>query len=619
MKRILLLLILSAVAIAVYLLIGEQRAAARRAPSGWEEIAGKDPEVGKGAAETADDTEPAGVVVRGQVQDVRGLAIADARVRLLTPWAQEKSEATTGEDGRFVSSSPTAGLLQCLAAAPGYIPAAGPWLEVGGRKEVDAGTLVLARGGLSISGHVVDVNGAGLPEIELYVESETPDEAWARREEAWEDLHTESDADGRFTFAGLREGLYRVRTELVVAGEWNSVTKEHVKAGTEDLRVELSQFQHSASFRLSLRVTLPDGSLLPRGVVAVHHDSASKTFLIREGVADVDLSGRPPFAFYVSHPTTAERKPLPLRLAYEEGLPAGQHKRTLVLEPGAQMRGRVAAAGAPLAGAVVRARPFATYRRHLLGEPDPTEGLVFAAYAMNPSVETTTDESGCFTLDGMLDGHHIVEARYAGYRPARRFVPAVAGDESVVIEMVPTVRQDVRVEAPAGSILGGGHFILWELSPAGPAYASSQATSLGRKSRSRSFTVTFDKLTSGAAYRLRVRSGNTFAPATIDLVAGGETVVVPLTEGEVLAGRVVREDGAPVAGATVQATPSLPPWTNRHLLEVAALVQPKTTTDLAGNFRLQGLTDDPVQVRAVAPGLVQEGGPRSLLPGGDDA
>ncbi|MHC4932524.1 MAG: carboxypeptidase-like regulatory domain-containing protein, partial [Planctomycetota bacterium] len=524
----------------------------------------------------------------------------------------------TEGDGQFAAHYQRAGLLKCLAAAPDHIPTAGPWLQADGTNDLYAGTLVLDPGGLPIAGRVVDASGTGIPEIELRLEAEAADEAWARREEAWEDISSETETGGRIAFSGLREGLYRVRAEIAVAGEWTSITTEHIEAGTQDLEIVVSRSPREAEFHVCLTVALPDGSPLPAGGLHLRSDNSGTWLAIHDGKVEGALEGIPPFAFLVWHPASSAGNSLPYRPVFVEGLPPGRYERSIVLVPGERMRGCVVTGGAPLPDVKVTARPLATYRRNLLREPERRKGPVFDSRLPHAaSFEGRTNEGGRFALVGLFKGPYVVQAQLAGYRPVRRFVAAEAGDENVIVEMVPAVRQEVRVQAPIDAILGGGHLMLWELTRTGPSYVTSLTTSVGRRSRSRFFTVTLGDLKPGATYRLHVRPSHAFAPATTEFVAGGETVVVRLARGESLAGRVIREDGSPVAGATIQAAPALPPWTERHVLEGAALVQPKTNTDLAGQFRLTGLIDDVVQVQASAPGLVLAAGPRRLTPGSD--
>jgi len=587
-------LFVAAGAAALFVLLPSRSGEERAAPRSAARSAGQDAAPPAPEAQAADDESTR--CVRGRVEDADGAPVAGARVRLLHPWSRCAETVADGQ-GRFAVPCTDEELFRCFVSAPGFIPAAGPWREGAGHGEVDAGGLVLERGGLPISGRVTDPDGTGLAEVEVFIEAEQPDEIWDLRGECSLGDWAKTAADGSFAFHLLPPGLYRVRARLWRAPRMLTFTMEHLAAGTDDVRLIVPAARRQEAFALRLKVQLPDGTPLPRGLLVVGDQQDYTREEITNGRVETEVLGYPPFSFLVVPFSSGPVGPTSVT-----DLPAGVCARTITLEPGLELRGVVLAGGAPLPGAKVRVCPI---------EKNDRPGRAVFGGGIVRYLRTTAD--GRFVATRLLPGLHRVWVECAGYRT--RIVAVEAGAEELVVELDRSLPQEILLVPPPGEELGAGRALLWQLTPLGTVFIKSETVRADRDARGSSLVITFHDLTPGAAYRLRAGAGwswpGPYAPVTRDFRADGEPVRVAFETGHALAGRVVREDGAPVPVAAVGLRPDLPPASEYAEF---TLSEPWTTTDLEGRFTLEHLADEAVGVTAAAPGLVQRS-PLRVTPG----
>jgi carboxypeptidase family protein len=103
-------------------------------------------------------------------------------------------------------------------------------------------------------------------------------------------------------------------------------------------------------------------------------------------------------------------------------------------------------------------------------------------------------------------------------------------------------------------------------------------------------------------------AGPVTAPIQLQAAAQLSGVAIPLSPGGVIAGRLLDEDGAPLAGATVEAQARRLD-AGRQTLETVATAQ----TDDRGEFRLAGLASGSYYVRAFDPAFANAGDETGLL------
>lgn len=165
------------------------------------------------------------LVVRGRCVDEAGAPVAGVRVR--KDWRDSR---TTLDDGTFelVGIDPTEDTV--VVEPKDRTPVAFEDLP-DDRATLDLGDVVL-RKGLSISGVFLDETGAPVAAASIVVRP-TGDWNWSRS--------ATTDAEGRFTVAGLPEGAYSVQGDKGDGfARTRSVTVEDVRAGTTTLRLALS-------------------------------------------------------------------------------------------------------------------------------------------------------------------------------------------------------------------------------------------------------------------------------------------------------------------------------------------------------------------------------------------
>lgn len=189
--------------------------------------------------------------VSGVVVDERGDAVAGAEVVLTQPGADDRWLAATDVNGEFRVGALTAGVAYELqiADATGVLALAedsrGSVSTPADGTPVDGLRLVVQRDRLTISGLVVDANGAPVEDVDVMatvVASSAANEAVSE----WALLSSgpvpqlgpgsRTREDGRFTITGLSDDVYELRARAWSGGR---ASLERVRAGASGVRLEL--------------------------------------------------------------------------------------------------------------------------------------------------------------------------------------------------------------------------------------------------------------------------------------------------------------------------------------------------------------------------------------------
>lgn len=189
-----------------------------------------------------------------------------------------------------------------------------------------------------------------------------------------------------------------------------------------------------------------------------------------------------------------------------------------------------AAAGAPVAGAVVELHPPAE------ADPGPFSGGA-------PTQRTLTDAEGRFDFDAVPDGCVVGAARARGFAPASFAVEGAAPRE---VRLVRGGAVEGRAFFEDGSPASGAEVSLTTADADRPLRAAAEADGSFR----------FDAAPAGAATATAyVRGKGRSAPTDVAVAAGGVARVdLPLRRGPTLVVKVVDAAGRPVPGADVFAT-----------------------------------------------------------------
>jgi protocatechuate 3,4-dioxygenase beta subunit len=177
-----------------------------------------------------------GAVVAGVVADDRGTPMACAYVNLATDGGVAGGVHCDAH-GHFELEGVPAGRATLTASVDGFKEPAQLVLDVEDESVVESVALTIPTG-LSIAGRVTDVTGA--PSVRAVVLLHSSSTGGDAKDSIVASART--DADGRFRFAGLAAGAYRLDVRAEKSGEMRSAPKriDHVDAGTNDLVVVLA-------------------------------------------------------------------------------------------------------------------------------------------------------------------------------------------------------------------------------------------------------------------------------------------------------------------------------------------------------------------------------------------
>jgi len=550
-------------------------------------------------------------IARAQVLlDVRAQAGAGARHAFL---------ATTDEAGRFLAEGVPPGIVERISArAAGRV--ARTWRDVGREVRPGATThfeLSLLEGA-TLRGRVLDDQQAAVVGARVV----------AYGSGAYRPNETISDAQGRYTLAGLAPGDYQLyvkaRGYYDEAGpsvsessgglgiSWrrvggpNEAYKLHVEAAGDSLERD---FRIQRGLALSGVVLAPDGTPVAFAQVRWKHDKQPRrgqrggqrrpsrpgsagNLRGLEEIAVTDEHGRfqhpglgPPAGVWVVVAHTADACSEPERVSTFDG----PVTVTLRLRALGAIRGRVLdASGQPVSWLTVRL---------------DAKGVGTVAFDMS-------DEAGRFSFDGMTPGSYDVRAmarvqrrwKTVGSSPGLALTPGQEVGDLEVRAVVPESPSDPRprarrtqeepqrpiegtVWAPDGGLVESGR-----VSVRVEAGRSSSATVLHGR-----FSVRIDRRATTLSFRVsdpRDREGRTIIHAPFGLSgqpATGGPFTLKLEAGGVIAGRVEDDEGNGIADVKLSIGGD-PGWHRGGAGQT-------TRTDGDGAFRLEGLSEGEHRLR----------------------
>jgi uncharacterized GH25 family protein len=510
----------------------------------------------------------AGGVVRGKVNDKAGAPVAGANVSVVaqgTVFWRARRQAFTDANGQFSIAG--------LARRPVDIVA---WHESGASTIAPVDLVAKADNEVTITldvtgtlvGNVVDKAGKPIAEAQVIAEPEWSGSVKDRAEWLIRGVQeTVADQAGGFTFAGLPDGMYRVRAarpgaaEAALALSPGVVTKPGATAikvvvaadGRAVGKIEL-QGKPPAAFALTLGSTNP----VP--------------FATKDGSFALPAAGGT-FPLTVSGPGFVE---LTKTVTIEEG--KDTDLGTITVTAGRSISGRVLDAnGTPVAKATVAAGDLLT-------------GGGAELYIKNESInaqDTETDEHGRFVMQGFGQGAvTIVAGKGELGRSASMRLPPGPDSLTIDLALAPTTKLEGKV-TKAGAPLADTVIIA---NPIG-ALASNFFVTTGPDG-----TFALDSLAPGAYIVYPMLGGGGGSPKDIytrkvELVLGKTTHIdVDATPGPVTLTVSVKTDkGAPVARA--------------QLLAIAAKLDPKTIDEIRDGTHVPfGDVEVPIHMRGIADG-----------------
>jgi Carboxypeptidase regulatory-like domain len=574
-------------------------------------------------SETPPDTEEDGedpaepkrreFVVVGRVVDPDGEPVpgAEVIVGVLTVHGGAHKIATgkSGPEGGFSLKSPPVVLFRVSASKSGLGSAIVPWIDPGRREEIDLGTLALTRG-LSISGSVVD--GAGNPvgaDVSLDLEADPVPESWEHLKRATQNWTCqETTAKGTFRFVGVPPGLYRLSVDFSMGDDWGTFTKEHVVAGTEDVRVivpEGTPTQESERIRIRFKVFGPDDLPVPRGQCSVFSGAGSSSGSFRDGGGEKKMEVLYPAWLLVFDPRDEKDRPLPYAPIRVELTGATEEPIEVRLRAGLEVRGEVLADGEPAAVAfdVVASLP---------GDDVKEE------YANTVRFRVKSGEDGALAILGLPPGTITLELgssqRFVSMPP----MTVTVGDLDVTVRLRRSCVLKGAVLIPAGIVKPRVKVIIFEKMAGGRRVIQTTSGASEPKGKLTFVIRTLDPRRRYEVVASVAHSAGTFAPTWVrDIVPGGDPIEIVPEKGLTIRGTVQRSDGTSVGGALIRAVRPgprgaearsyLPEFT--YFDHSIPIPDPSTVSDGRGRFRLRGLGEGDLLLVATSPGLSSLAGP----------
>jgi hypothetical protein len=244
-------------------------------------------------------------------------------------------------------------------------------------------------------------------------------------------VHADTDDEGRFRFEGLVAGPWRVEA----FGPGTSDVQTGVEVGTENLvlRVEVE-----AGPGFVVHVLDPGGGPVPRFEVSFSGEAVEGSDEGTDGRFEAE-PGESWDHVLVARARDERGRLLPYAPAALDLTGRRELEVTIRLEPGAALEGRVVGPdGAGVAGVPMEARPQGTSR-----------------FEVALDAEAVSGPDGGFRLVGLAQGPHLLRAtvssRFAPFEP----IPVVAPASDVVVRLERGVSVTLRVVDPAGAPIVG--------------------------------------------------------------------------------------------------------------------------------------------------------------------
>ncbi|MDB4954676.1 MAG: hypothetical protein JWO36_2245 [Myxococcales bacterium] len=500
---------------------------------------------------------PGGTVEVTVTERSGGAPVKGAEVELRSWLSGLTWKAATNVDGIAKLTGVGAGWSPLVVHAKGYAQAAMMLRRSGSSDAPEHAALSLARGA-ALAGRVVDENGKAVENARVVATSAS--EALPVVDPRLDGVVT--GADGSFSIATLSAGTWRV---TATAGDYAPTTSapfmvdgEHARSGMELRLLAGAIVRGTVKDPTGAPVAAADVSVVVHGYVFWR--ARRQAFTDANGKFSV--GGLSPRAVdIVSWRDSAASTIVPADLAAKR-----EQEVTLTLDISGAITGTVVdKSGEPIGDAQV------------IAEPDETGDR--AAWSVRGVQETVTDQGGAFRFAGLPDGSYRVRAARPGATEA-----ALALSTGVVTKPSAT---PIKIVVPAdGRALGKV-----QLAEGKPATA---------------FTISLDNtnplpiVTTDGAFAIRAEAG-TFTLTVagpgfvttskqVTIAEGKDTDVgtLAVNAGRSISGRVLDEQGAPVAHATVAAGALLTGGGAELYIKNESIAAKDTETGAAGRFVLVG-------------------------------
>ncbi len=527
----------------------------------------------------------AGAALAGIVREEGGAPVAGAEVRAAVSGPSSVSPTgaivLTGEDGRFRAEGLPAGAVSYFeVTAAGFARHPPPnaaqqpvFLTAGEETEVE---VVLVRGG-GVTGKVT-LAGDGSPVPRARVSAVPPANLWDTQEGVL------TGEDGRYRLAGLAPGEYLLSVEADGCcqpgfpnprmgrppdGESAQKYKVRIDAGGAEVERDLVVERGAV-----VAGRVEDGLNQPVGgarVWVTSQSSPAPALTGADGAFRVTGLGEAAQAYVMAEGDGQRAQHGPV------SLPAGGEVSGIVLK---------LTAGGVIAGRVEMPD----------GSPPPggevwTEGQ--QRWWDRSAGGTPLAEDGTFRLAGVTAGQRVVAARVPGYPIARSDPVTVAEGAEVAgirLRLVAGLTIAGRVETPDGAPVAGALIGVY-----GPGI--EDGATMAQTGPDGKFTLS--GLAPGQHYLTARREGLTTATRQGVDPQDGEVVVLVVSEGGEISGRVLTETGDPAPGVLVTLGTEGGNFGGTNMV---------ATSGRDGAFRLRGLPDAAYVVTAAPPGWTQAGG-----------
>jgi RNA polymerase sigma factor (sigma-70 family) len=488
-------------------------AAWRRSSEGAEATAGE------GSGDVAGRVlGPGGQVIAGAV--VKAFCLS-TRGRPPRQGARATPGSTTGADGRFRIAGLTPCLYALSAGAEGFVGSSRLGVEVKSGTNLQDVDLQLGEGGFTLSGRVMDASSGPIPGAVVRLNGWVPSRVEGiQGRHLWE---TVTDQQGRY-----HAQVLRARYDLVALADGYGPGRAFVDvAGNE-----------THDFRLA-----PAAQLLGRVIIASDRTVVAGAEVRAEGTEGEALGPSVPFTtdgegrFNITglapgpYRLIARKGTLVAALAQPVVVAAASVTRDLelALAPGLVLEGTVRARGKAVSGADVQLGARTSMRLWAL-----------------PPLRGVSDQTGRFSLDGVLPGEYRLTLAAPGFPPFQMEL-SMRQSLSKVIELEDHIVVSGRVFTSRGDPARGAQVQAWVQPRDADRVASAGLATADDQGRFELARLGPGDLT------LRARHRGEIARIEAQPVAAGERrdLVVRLAAGATVSGVVTWDDGSPADGIRI--------------------------------------------------------------------
>jgi hypothetical protein len=502
-----------------------------------------------------------------------GTPVAGAR---LVPWGLSgnpfglgQSTFASASDGRARVGPLPAGEQQIGVEAHDY---AGVVLTVA---ESDTSRVVRLNAGHEVSGLVTYPDGAPAPGVSVM--------AWI---DSGPSPSVSTDADGKFLLRSVPAGKVTLRAHTFRDGTaLGAITQVEEGARGVVLRLIGRDGQESGRRRLVARVFDPQGRPVPLAHAVLRTKSSTSGRSVNDGRVEwtqaIPAGSEAVVEVWGARDASGAFLPLGRGTAT---VPDGAMEVELRLAPEVTVSGTVRAAdGAPVRGVLIRVQPAVTK------EGRGTRGRVGDPWHRN-APQARTDDAGVFRLGGLAaEEYDLTVVAPPTYAPAKS-LRVRGGDRDVDVRLKAGLTVAVTVRDADGKPVSG-------VGVSGRSQQTEDTSQPGGRSGGDGGATTgvdgvarLSGLDADVVYTLEVSGkGEDLGSVTIDpWKPRDETVTLPRVW--VVAGVVRDQAGRPVTNAHVMRKMSEGAWAG-------------TDSDEQGRFRMTGLPEGDVVLRAMVPGL----------------